>query len=178
MDTRVKPAYDGTDVATLICGPVQPVFKKFFAFSIGRNSNRAVPSRTAKRGTSRSSRNVERDAMDADGAARRAVLSRTAKSCGSGAPTLAPSSWTNSRATGARKPGPREEHEGNRKTIARGMSECFGLPVVTTLVCFHSSHARLERSDEAIQAFSTATFWIASLSLAMTAVKAIGCLTC
>jgi hypothetical protein len=49
MDTRVKPAYDGADVATLICGPVQPVFSKFFAFSFGRNSNRAVPSRTARR---------------------------------------------------------------------------------------------------------------------------------
>ena len=45
--------------------------------------------------------------------------------------------------TGARKPGPREEHEGNRKTIARGMPEMFGLPVVTMLVCFHSSHTRL-----------------------------------
>jgi hypothetical protein len=38
--------------------------------------------------------------------------------------------------TGARKPVPREEHEGNRKTIARGMPVDFGVPVVTTLVCF------------------------------------------
>ena len=33
--------------------------------------------------------------------------------------------------TGARKPGPREEHEGNRKTIVQGMPSCFGVPVVT-----------------------------------------------
>ena len=46
------------------------------------------------------------------------------------------------QATGARKPGPRGEYEGNRNTVARGMPECFGLPVVTTLVCFHFSHTR------------------------------------
>jgi hypothetical protein len=49
VDAQVKPALDGADVATLICGPVQPAFKKYFAFSFGRNSNRAVPSRTAER---------------------------------------------------------------------------------------------------------------------------------
>jgi hypothetical protein len=46
--------------------------------------------------------------------ARRAVFVRTAKSCGSGAPTLALSSWDDPRMTGAIEPGPREEHEGNR----------------------------------------------------------------
>jgi hypothetical protein len=45
--------------------------------------------------------------------------------------------------TGARKPGPREEHEANRNTIVQGMPDCFGLPVVTLLVCFFISHARL-----------------------------------
>jgi hypothetical protein len=39
--------------------------------------------------------------------------------------------------TGTRKPGPREEREGNRKTIVQGMPGCFGVPVVTDLVCFH-----------------------------------------
>jgi hypothetical protein len=43
----------------------------------------------------------------------------------------------------ARKPGHQGEYEGNRKTIARGMPECFGEPVVTLLVCFCFSHARL-----------------------------------
>ena len=84
--------------------------------------------------------------MDALGAQDGRAARRTAKSCGSGAPTLAPS-WRRCSSiapmTGARKPGPREEHEGNRKTIARGMPEMFGLPVVTMLVCFHSSHTRL-----------------------------------
>ena len=40
------------------------------------------------------------------------------------------------QATVAKEPGHRGEHEISRKTIARGMPECFGVPVVTTLVCF------------------------------------------
>jgi hypothetical protein len=47
------------------------------------------------------------------------------------------------QATVATKPGHRGEYEGNRKTIARGMPECLGVPVVTTLVCFHPLHTRL-----------------------------------
>jgi hypothetical protein len=34
-------------------------------------------------------------------------------------------------ATVTNKPDHRREREGNRKTIARGMPECFGLPAVT-----------------------------------------------
>jgi hypothetical protein len=33
--------------------------------------------------------------------------------------------------TEARKPGLRGEHEGNRNTVARGVPDCFGVPVVT-----------------------------------------------
>src|SRR5471030_1531437 len=35
----------------------------------------------------------------------------------------------------------RGEHEGNRKTIARGMPDVSGVTVVTTLVCFVSQTA-------------------------------------
>src|SRR3981081_4904817 len=38
--------------------------------------------------------------------------------------------------TVANKPGHRGEHEGSRKTIARGMPGNPGVTVVTTLVCF------------------------------------------
>ena len=41
------------------------------------------------------------------------------------------------------KPDHQGERGGNRKTIVQGMPECFGEPVVTTLVCFHLSHTRL-----------------------------------
>ncbi len=45
----------------------------------------------------------------------RMMLQRTAKSCGSGAPTLAlRSADTIRRTTVAKEPGHREEHEGNR----------------------------------------------------------------
>jgi hypothetical protein len=93
-----------------------------------------------------SSRNVGRETMDARRALDESALMRTAKSCGSDIPTLI-SSWRRcfriALMTGARKPGPREEPEGNRNTIVQGMPECFGLPVVTMLVCFDFSHARL-----------------------------------
>ncbi len=47
------------------------------------------------------------------------------------------------RATKSTKPGLRGDYEGNRNTIAQGMPECFGQPVVTMLVCFHLSRTRL-----------------------------------
>src|SRR5205814_7749664 len=69
---------------------------------------------------------------------------RTAKSCGSDAPMLASSLREEAQATVSNKPGHRGEHEGNRKTIARGMPGETGVTVVTTLVCsLHLSHARL-----------------------------------
>jgi len=63
---------------------------------------------------------------------------RTAKSCGPDAPTLASRSWSNPRATVAKEPGHRGEHEVTVKTIAQGRPDVFGEPVVTTLVCFLS----------------------------------------
>jgi hypothetical protein len=82
--------------------------------------------------------------MDADGAFDEQHVRRTAKSCGSDAPTLA-SSWRKyfRQTTVTTKPGHREEHEGNRKTIARGMPGYPGVTVVTMLVCFFILHARL-----------------------------------
>src|SRR6476646_8613120 len=63
-------------------------------------------------------------------------LPRTAKSCGSDAPTPASSLREEAQATVSNKRGHREEHEGNRKTIARGMPGRSGVTVVTMLVCF------------------------------------------
>jgi hypothetical protein len=56
---------------------------------------------------------------------------------------LASSLREEAQATVSNKPGHRGEHEGNRKTIARGMPDETGVTVVTTLVCFFISHARL-----------------------------------
>jgi hypothetical protein len=44
------------------------------------------------------------------------------------------------RATVARKPGYREERGISRKTIAQGMPDCFGGPVVTTSCAFFTAH--------------------------------------
>src|SRR5947199_3921451 len=53
------------------------------------------------------------------------ALTRTAKSCGSDVPMLASSLREEAQMTVSNKPGHREEHEGNRKTIARGMPGDF-----------------------------------------------------
>jgi len=47
------------------------------------------------------------------------------------------------QATVAKEPGRRGEHEVTVKTIAQGRPDVFGEPVVTMLVCFFISHARL-----------------------------------
>jgi hypothetical protein len=64
---------------------------------------------------------------------------RTAKSCGPDASTLVSSGRQCSRiapVTETTKPDLRGEHEGNRQTIARGMPDCFGKPVVTNSCAF------------------------------------------
>jgi hypothetical protein len=95
-----------------------------------------------KRGVSRSSRTLRRDAVDALALQDEGRAKRTAKSCGPDAPTLA-SSFAGSipaQATVAKKPGHRGEREGSRKTIAQGVPDCFGVPVVTNscVFCFHT----------------------------------------
>jgi hypothetical protein len=96
----------------------------------------------------RTSRNAGRDAVDAAASgeqqrAGRMMPKRTAKSCRSGAPMPASSLREAAQATVSNKHGHREEHEVSRKTIARGMPGISGVTVVTTLVCFSHSHARL-----------------------------------
>jgi hypothetical protein len=88
------------------------------------------------RGASRSSRTLARDAMDAGGSARRALPARTAKACGPGAPTLASSPARRfAGRRGLSSPAPRGERAISRNTVAQGMPDCFGVPVVTA-ACF------------------------------------------
>src|SRR6266704_3868155 len=72
------------------------------------------------------------------------ALTRRAKSCGSDAPMLASSLREEAQATVSNKPGHRGEHEGNRKTIARGMPGDFRCDRgdYARVLCF-ISHARL-----------------------------------
>jgi hypothetical protein len=87
--------------------------------------------------------NAGRDAVDAGGASDEGAESRTAKSCGPDAPTLASSLRDEAQTTVTKKPDRRGEHDISRKTIARGMSGETGVTVVTMLVCFFTLHARL-----------------------------------
>jgi hypothetical protein len=96
------------------------------------------------RGTyARSSRHVRRGCDGRVGLARRAMPMRTAKSCGPGAPTLAPSRVVTSRAmTGARKPGSPGRSRISVKTIAQGMPDDPAEPVVTAacVFCLQAGH--------------------------------------
>jgi hypothetical protein len=76
-------------------------------------------SRTYKRGGSRSSRTLGagcdgRDSVARNSLRRRTMLSRTEKSCGSDAPTLASSWWYDPLMMVAKEPGHQGEHEGPR----------------------------------------------------------------
>jgi hypothetical protein len=70
-------------------------------------------------------------------------LWRTAKSCGPDTPTLVSSLLDDQQATVAKEPGHRGEHEISRSTVAQGVSDCFGEPVVTCSCAFFILHARL-----------------------------------
>jgi hypothetical protein len=67
---------------------------------------------------------------------------RTVKSCGLDASTLALTLDNASHCGGmvARKPDHQREHEANRKTLAQGMPDRFGEPVVTTCVLSTIAH--------------------------------------
>src|SRR2546421_8194350 len=75
------------------------------------------------------------------------ALTRTAKSCGSDAPMLASSLRERSADDGVKQAGHRGEHEGNRKTIARGMPGDFRCDrgdyarVLTSLIAREASGA-------------------------------------
>jgi hypothetical protein len=84
--------------------------------------------------------------VDAGGAADESINSRTVKSCGPDAPTLASSScWESFQRERwwQKSPVTKESAKETVKTIAQGRPGFSGEPVVTTLVCFFISHARL-----------------------------------
>src|SRR5437763_9696734 len=68
---------------------------------------------------------------------------RTAKSCGSDAPTLASSVAVNARRRWQTSPVTGKSAKETVKTTARGMPGEPGVTVVTMLVCFFILHARL-----------------------------------
>jgi hypothetical protein len=90
----------------------QPLAQKYFAFGVGQITDLNPRVSRRMRGGSRSSRTLRWDAVDARLAQDERWLSRTAKSCGPGAPTLALSFAEMIReAMVANKPG----HQGERE---------------------------------------------------------------
>jgi hypothetical protein len=122
--------------------PVQPFSQKYFRSPLTRIKSISLPSRPTE-GRLAIVTDAGRDAVDAGGAKDEGADLRTAKSCGSDASTPASSLREEAQATVTKKPDRRGEHEISRKTIARGMPGDSGVTVVTTLVCFFISHARL-----------------------------------
>jgi hypothetical protein len=104
--------------------PVLP--EKIFPFAATPNQNYIYRRLAPLEGRIAVVTDAGRDAVDASGASDEGACLRTAKSCGSDASTLAfKFAELISQATVTTKPDRREEHEGNRKTIAQGMSDCL-----------------------------------------------------
>ena len=118
---------------------VQSAREKYFVLPVGQiiSTSSRHPA-THKRGVSRSSRTLDAGCDGRFRCARRTHRRRTAKSCGPDVSTLASTrdNALHCARTGARKPDPRGEHEGTRKTIAQGIPDDGVVPVVTMLVCF------------------------------------------
>ena len=100
--------------------PVQPYLQKYSTSRLPQISNISLTV-LSHRGALRNVTDAGRDAVDADSAARRTALKRTAKSCGPDAPTLVSSwrvnrkrRWQPSMVTG-------ESTKETVKTIAQGM---------------------------------------------------------
>jgi hypothetical protein len=79
----ICPTSDHTRILSI------PLTKNISLYQNPKSAVSPTPSRLGTRGGSRSSRHARRDAMDAGGIVRRAMPSRTTKSCGPGAPGLA-----------------------------------------------------------------------------------------
>ncbi len=129
--------------------PVQARSQKYFCFSETQITPISSPSRPEE-GRCAIVTNAGRDAVDAEGVARRARLKRTEKSCGPDAPTLASSSWkTNPRATVAKSPVTGESSKEAVKTIARGMPGDFRCDLTNACALYHYFCTRGYRAHRA-----------------------------
>src|SRR5947208_13926501 len=138
---RVRAQRNLLNRINLIC-PVQSHLQKHFRSSPKQITSLVAPSRPNE-GRLAIVTNAGRDAVDADGAFDEQHVRRTAKSCGSDAPTLASSVAVNARRRWQTSPVTGKSAKETVKTTARGMPGEPGVTVVTMLVCFFILHARL-----------------------------------
>ena len=123
--------------------PCPVLFAKIFLSPFHPNQNYNVRRLVLPKGRLAIVTNAGRDAVDADGAFDEQHVRRTAKSCGSDAPTLASSFAVDARRRWQTSPVTGKSTKETVKTIARGMPGEPGVTVVTILVCFFILHARL-----------------------------------
>jgi hypothetical protein len=141
--TTQSTARNGRFIEPDQCDLACPVpLAKRFRFALGPNQI-YIPRRPAsQRGVSRSSRTLGAGCGGRGRRCRRAVLTRTAKSCGPDAPTLASSlrrrlrrrRWQTSPVTG-------ESTKETVKTIAQGMPGDSGVTVVTNSRVYYTTRA-------------------------------------
>jgi hypothetical protein len=133
---------DGQIGSPSVLPPSNPVCKNISLPPSGKSNLQLPPSRSHKRGASRSSRTLGAG-CSGRGSVRRArmragrmMLMRTVKSCGPDVPTLASSLWQYPQATVANKPGhPGRARRKPLKSLRRKRRLNPSGPVVTTLVC-------------------------------------------
>ena len=135
---------------------VQPLSKKYSDFQKTQITFYPQPSRSPE-GRCATSRNAERDAVDAGGALDGRCGWRTAKSCGPDAPTLASSWRIFPPATVAKKPG----HRGARRKPLKPLRA--GMPVVPVyslfLVCVLPPQSAHEAAGAAGTRHSPRPLW-------------------
>jgi len=127
----------------MFCPTSPDPFAKIFLFLKIGKCGLLRPSRAHRRGGSRSSRNVARDAMDAPVAQGECTeaYGQAVWSCPPDAGVKLVDDFHERR--WLKSPGHRGEHGAADKTIVQGMPGCCGVPVVTTLVCFFVLQTRL-----------------------------------
>ena len=112
--------------------PVVPICRSAATLSKDPNQQHICAVPLSKKGALRDRHERrKRDAMDASGVARRTIVLASAKPCRSDVPRLTSSLRSHQQTTETTKSGLREERGISRQTIAQGVPDRFGEPVVT-----------------------------------------------
>ena len=119
-----KQRFPEPDQADLGC-PV-PSNQKFPLVPSGKSPLRPRPVSSPQEGRFATVTDVGKECGGRAGVAGRAIPARTAKSCGSGAPTLASRSWVILRTTGQQRPVPGKS---TKETVKPSRGECRLIPV-------------------------------------------------
>ena len=134
----LSPRHDGHPAKNrrVFCPTSRALFAKIFLFPKIRNCGLTSASRAHQEGRFAIVTIRWRGMRWTRSCARRLHRTRTVKPCGPVPSTLGSSCANDRAATVAKKPETPGRARSSRKTIAQGVPDRFGEPVVTTLVCF------------------------------------------